>query len=466
MSGRHARLKKEWMLRGWSDLPRALVNWRTGNQRKLTKVGFFVAESCDGQTDFESLVFGPQDHATLDLLIAQGIAENCREGDGIEPWQRYRKADNPKLSGIHWCVTGLCNLNCRHCYMQAPAGRYGQLPFDALFGFVEQFERANVTDVSLSGGEPFIRNDLLQIIALLAHKKIRLYQIFSNGLRITDRHLEEIRNIGFRPVFRISFDGVGAHEQMRGTAGIQQGVVNAIRRLRTAGFPVVVSTSIDTLNIGSLSDTYELLKTLDIEAWGIAPPQETGNWRGTTTAGSLDQQAAACAPLLKRWFKDGQPFSIAIRGLYHGDRAPKPGTPPSPRPLRAAPEYSPDDYDCGACREKLNLLPDGTLLPCPGYADSPVQNQMPNLLRDDLSKVWKRSILRRLANMKKKDLLAANPECAACTLFKICGLGCRAWALSATGNLMAKDPVVCELCKKDYRKHFLEIAALEPVATL
>jgi Fe-coproporphyrin III synthase len=485
MSGRYARLTKDWMLRGWSDLPWTLVNWRNSQQRGLKSLGFYVAESCDGRTDFDSFAFLPQHHAMLQRLIAEGVAEECREGDCIEPWQQYRKADNPRLTGIHWCVTGLCNLHCRHCYMEAPSGRYGELPFDVMAGLVEQFERANVIEVALSGGEPFLREDLLDLIELLAQKKIRVAYIYTNGLLVTDEHLARIRRVGGRPVFQTSLDGVGAHDQMRGTLGTEAGVIEAIGRMRAAGFPVVVATCIDKLNAHTLPETYELMKGLEIQAWRVAVPQEMGNWRGTTTALSLEEQAEVCAPLLTSWTRDGQPFSLELCGLYNGVQSPKPEIAPRARSRgeetgagRAAPRsrkkvgglkgpaesgaargYTPEDADCGACREHSSLLPDGTLFPCPGYVDSILQDQMPNLLREDLSKVWAHSLLRRIADRKKKDLLAGNPECAACALFKECGLGCRAAALMLTGNPMAKDPAMCDLFTKGYKQRFREMAA-------
>jgi radical SAM protein with 4Fe4S-binding SPASM domain len=92
--------------------------------------------------------------------------------------------------------------------------------------------------------------------------------------------------------------------------------------------------------------------------------------------------------------------------------------------------------------------------------DSILQDRMPNLLRDDLSEVWTRSFLREIADLRKKDLLAKNPECAACELFKECGVGCRASALTETGNLMAKDPIACELCRKGYKKRFRDLRTL------
>ena len=217
MSERYAKLTRHWLLRGWMDAPMTVVNWVTGDVRQLTKKEFYVAESCDGKTDFESLAFLPEHHALLDALIKEGIAQTCQEGDSIESWQHHWKASNPRLTGIHWCVTGFCNLNCRHCYMESPSGRYGELAFEDMVRLIEQFERANVLQISLTGGEPFLRQDILDIVAMLAEKRIRLSQIYSNGLLITEDHLKAIKRTGFSPRFQISFDGVGAHDYMRGT---------------------------------------------------------------------------------------------------------------------------------------------------------------------------------------------------------------------------------------------------------
>jgi radical SAM protein with 4Fe4S-binding SPASM domain len=458
---RFAKLKKDWMLRGWSDVPFALVNWAIRDQRELKRRSFYVAECCDGKTDFDSLAFLPEHHVLLDKLIKEGIAEPCQEGDSIEDWQRYRKAENPRLSGIHWCVTGLCNLNCRHCCMEAATGRYGELLFEDMVRLIEQFERANVIEVSLTGGEAFLRKDLLDIIRLLAQKKIRLGEILSNGLLITEEHLKGIRKTGFSPVFQISFDGVGGHDHMRGAEGIEQGVIDSIQRVRAAGFPVVIATSIDKLNIGRLADTYELMKRLGVLSWSIVPPQELGNWRGTTTATSRDEEAEVCAPLLERWLRDGKPFSIQLALFFRSDqsRLVASGRKAAEK-TQDTPNFTPDSYDCGQCREQPNLLPDGTLLPCPGYVDSLLHERMPNLLREELSSVWAHSLLRHIADMKKKDLLDRNLECGACELFKDCGLGCRASALRETGDLMAKDPILCEVWKKGYKKRFQELAGM------
>ena len=450
------KLKKDWALRGWSDMPLALINWTNGDQREIKKSAFYVAEACDGKTDFDSLAFLPIHHALLDKLITEEIAEQCKEGDSIDPRQQYRKAESPRLNGLHWSVTGLCNLNCRHCYMEGPSGRYGELSFKDTLWIIEQFEKANVLHVSLTGGEPFLRMDLLDIISVLAEKRIWVSEIYSNGLLITEEILEVIKRLGFSPSFQISFDGYGAHDRMRGKDGIEPGVIEGIRKVRAAGFLVVIATSIDRLGKDCMGTTYDILKELDIQSWRIAPPQETGNWRGTTTQLSLEEQAQVYAPLLKRWLADGKPFGIQLGSFFRhgGKNAPE----PKEAPLI---HLTPESYDCGACRESPYLLPDGVLLPCTGYTDTVLTEPDAKHLTGRPREAWKESFLRSIVDMKKKDLLARNEECGYCDLFEECGLGCRASAVVKTGDLLAKDPLACEMVKKGYKKRFQELAGAE-----
>ncbi len=434
-----------------------IANPFTGDIRSINRKMFYVAMSCDGATDFDSLAFLPEHHDLLTALVNEGIAELCAEGDGIDSHQRYRKAPNPYLTAIQWCVTGKCNLHCRHCYMQSPSGRYGELPFEEMARLVGQFERANVLQVSLTGGEPFLRKDIGEIIALLAERRICLTCIYSNGLLITDDHLVSIKKNGFMPSFQISFDGVGTHDYMRGCQGTEAGVIEAIQRIESFGFPVVVSTSLDSMTVRQLMNTYELMRNLGVHGWRLASPQASGNWKSTTTALSMPEEALALYPLLDRWLADGRPFFLQLAGFFRGEQLQENGFAFGSTNL-LAPRHMPDSYDCALCREQPNLLPDGTLVPCPGYVDSTIQTLMPNLLSEELSAVWTNSFLREIADIKKKDLLAKNPECITCEFFEECGIGCRASAYWETGDLTAKDPISCELWKKGYKKKFEELA--------
>lgn len=360
MTVKYAKLTKDWSLRGWMDVKWTVVNWTNAKWFELPKKGFYVAEACDGQTDFYSMAFLHEHRALLDAMIKEGIAESCREGDSIELWQHYRKADNPLLKKIHWCVTGHCNLNCRHCYMQSPSIRYGELPFEDMVYLIKQFEQANVVQVSLTGGEPLLRKDLLDIMTVLAQKRIWVSEIYSNGLLITEEILDGIKRIGFAPHFQISFDGYGGHEYMRRKEGIEKCVIEAIRKVRSAGFPVIIACNIDKVNVGRLGETYDLLLGLDIQSWRIGAPLAMGNWRGTTTDLSLDEQANAYVLLLDRWLRDGMPFEIVLGQFL---RAPGKGSPAVTKKPKIW--YSPESYDCGSCRKIPISCPMARYCPVP-----------------------------------------------------------------------------------------------------
>lgn len=443
-----AKLKKEWLLRGWADEPRTLLNWKNGDCRKLSEPLFQTASVCDGQTDFDNIDGFLQKNLLLNRLIQKGIAEECSRGEGLELYQHFRKATNPYVRSVHWSITGRCNLKCRHCYMESPDGRYGELPLSNILQIIDQLAAANVHQVELTGGEPFLRQDLLEIMAALVKNQINVLRMYSNGVLITDEVLQGIKELGLLPRIQISFDGCGTHDSMRGIKGTEPATLAAIRRLRKQGFQVTVATSIDKENLGALAATYELMKELNIQFWRVAPPIETGNWRRQNAiAVTMEEILSACAPLTAKWLADGKPFSLQMPGFHSEETKESAG-------------FSPESFDCMSCRDSCSILPDGTIIPCPSYADTVVYGKMPNVLQESFAKLWSESSLRTIIDMKKGEILAHNSECRACAQFKQCGGGCRAMAVVETGNLLSVSPKFCEMHKNNYRQRFYERAGL------
>jgi Fe-coproporphyrin III synthase len=268
-------------------------------------------------------------------------------------------------------------------------------------------------------------------------------------LLITDKHLKSIEKNGFKPSFQISFDGIDTHDYMRGVEGTEAKVLEAIKRIQGFGFPVIISTSLDRLTAGSINSTYEAMVKIGVSGWRIAVPQAAGNWKESGTMLTMQETADILEPVFLKWIAENKPFFLQLGGFFRGE-------PLSEKisDFQKAPDWFPESYDCALCREQPNLLPDGTLVPCAGYVDSNIQSLMPNLLNTELSECWTNSLLRTFADMKKKDLLAANPDCVACDLFKECGMGCRASAYFETGDIMAKDPIACELRHVGYKNRF------------
>src|SRR4030042_6760590 len=92
--------------------------------------------------------------------------------DKIEP--RAPKVMRPPRT-LDIDITARCNLRCRYCYFfHNPAVEYRDLPTDEWLKFFDELGSLGVMDVTLAGGEPFIREDLPVLLPGIVRNRMRL----------------------------------------------------------------------------------------------------------------------------------------------------------------------------------------------------------------------------------------------------------------------------------------------------
>jgi radical SAM protein with 4Fe4S-binding SPASM domain len=462
---RCAVLAADWLLRGFSDGVVVLANWRDGRAYTLSDAGAYVARSCDGATDFSSPFFLPRHRAVLQQMMAQGVAVACPVGATLDPRQRLRIAHNRTLLFAHWALTGRCNLHCRHCYLEAPAARYGEVPTSQALRIVAQLERANVVRVELSGGEPLLRRDFWALVDELVTRRIGIHRLDTNGLLLDDDCLARLQRRRLDPIIHVSYDGVGTHDDMRGQAGSGRRALAALRRAAAAGFRSEVTSSLDRATRDGIVAASEVLAGLGVRAWHVTAPYPIGCWARESEPSrlSIGEQAAVAEQLVRRWLALGRPFALSVCDLFASaagavtDLTPA-AVAPAPR-HETSPSGMPDEPRCATVfGHTVYIMPDGRLVPCPRFADTDLQRAMPSLLEAELSEVWEDERLRSLVCVRRQALLQHNPECAACSAFGECGGGCSALAYRSTGNVLARDPSACDLRLSPYRRRLAAIA--------
>lgn len=411
-----------------------------------------VLMGLDAATDFDSYAVLPRDRRLLQRFVEDGYACLCDEHAPLSPFQRPRSADTPYLRELHWAVTGRCNLMCRHCIMCSPQGKYGQTERADMLRVLSVLEDANVACVSLTGGEPLLYPHLRELIARLSEKGIAVNEIVTNGVLLSEGLLRFLQDHGQKPMFQISLDGVGMHDRMRGVEGAEQGALRAIERSVDHGFFTAVTSVFSRENLPTLEACYEQMKRLRVSAWLIGRAQTTGLWKGGPMALGTAELGQALLRLQRRWLEDGRPIYILMENFFEA-------TPAGAAQEKGAPAYTPDGLECAETCDRLFLLPDGRLLPCPGFAGTELEAQMPHLLDAELRKLRTDSALARFCAQTRRERYLANPECQGCEWFSECGMGCRAYALTENGGLTRRDVGMCEMYRGGWRARFLAAQA-------
>lgn len=104
-------------------------------------------------------------------------------------------------------LTARCNLRCTYCYFfENPAVEYHDVATEEWLRFFEECGRMSVMDVTLAGGEPFMRHDLKALLEGIARHRMR-FSLLSNGALIDDDIASFIATTRRCNYVQVSLDG-------------------------------------------------------------------------------------------------------------------------------------------------------------------------------------------------------------------------------------------------------------------
>ncbi len=450
------QLNPELLLRGWEDIKHALVNSRNGDFIYLTRKAADALELTWNGVALDSPAMLPGYRQIFDALIQNRCGVLTDRFVEPRPEQRMKSACCNYTASIHWSITGRCNMKCRHCYVDAPDALYGELSLSECVGIMDQMVEANVSSISLTGGEPLIRPDWQEFYEALKERSLSVSAIYTNGLLVTDRWLDEFEKLEDRKIkFSLSFDGIGHHDWLRGRDGVERPVINAIRRLAERGYPVEIESALYKDNLDSMPDTCELLAQLGVKMWKLSEMALSEAWKtyAAEHTASKDELNRCYLKLLDRFQQLGRPLSLQIDHRYiYSARLGK----ASALALQGdASVQSLKRPVCSCMKFHPYLLPDGTLMPCMPLSNCGLDKKMPNLRKISLVEVLSsRSSFFDFISITPEEMFQReNSECASCEhRFQCCG-GCRARAYG-NGNLYGPDPAMCDYFRKGDRKLF------------
>lgn len=312
-----------------------------------------------------------------------------------------------------WEITLRCDLACRHCGSRAAVARPDELSTAECLDLVRQMAELSVREVTIIGGEAYLREDWLEIVrAIRAHGM--LATMTSGGRGIDAARAEAAAAAGMQSV-SISIDGdEETHDRLRGVPGSYQSALAAIRALRAAGVMVGVNTQINRLSLASLSHVLETIAPLGIHSWQVQLTVAMGRAADEPEVllqpydllalfPVLDQLKTRCDQLGVRLWPGNNigyfgPYESRLRGTL-------------PRGHLSS---------CGAGRATLGIEADGTIKGCPSL---PSEAWTGGNIRDaSLKDIWERGTAMRYTRDRTVEDLWGY--CRDCYYADTCRAGC------------------------------------------
>src|SRR5262245_38484380 len=163
---------------------------------------------------------------------------------------------------ISWNLTYRCNLACEHCYLDA-----GGTPLVGTANFADRSELGTeecfkvIDEIAgfapecvtiLTGGEPLLRRDILEIVRRAAERGLWVV-VGTNGVCITENLARRLAEAGARGL-SLSLDALDPdrHDRFRRVRGAWQNTVEGAEILNRTGLPFIVQTTAGSHNLGEL----------------------------------------------------------------------------------------------------------------------------------------------------------------------------------------------------------------------
>ena len=264
-----------------------------------------------------------------------------------------------------------CNQKCLHCYAAGqPMGESRELTTAEWKDVLARLRAANIPQVTFTGGEPTLRDDLVELVDAAQWFVTRLN---TNGRLLTPQHCRALAEASLDSVqVTLYAADAEAHNALVGAPGFDE-TVRGIRNAVDAGLIVSVNTPLCSLN-RDYAATLRFAAALGVRyatCSGLIPSGGAEGAESRATRLSAEelteilQSAVAAAHELSMeldftspgWLKEETLRSLGLTLV------------PS----------------CGACLSNMAVAPDGTVIPCQSWLGG---TALGNILTDDWPAIW------------------------------------------------------------------------------
>lgn len=341
----------------------------------------------------------------------------------------------PRPIYVVWETTLRCDHACAHCGSRAGDARPDELSTEELLVVADSLIRLGAREVTLIGGEAYLRGDCYRLISHLRDGGIRV-TMQTGGRGLTAERCKRLREAGLAAI-GVSVDGTAAaHDELRASPGSHAAAMAGIAHARAAGLIVTSNTQVNRRNMHALRETAAELEAAGVAVWraqltapmGRAADEPDWILQPYMILEVIDTlaeiQRGCLAEAERRQIPADRAFHVRLGNNlgYYG---------PHEQLLRARPG-TPNAHwqSCGAGKFVMGIESDGTIKGCPSLPTGPYAGG--NVRELSLEQIWTHSEVIAFTRDRTADELWGF--CKGCYYAEVCRAGCSFTAHTTLGR--------------------------------
>ena len=344
--------------------------------------------------------------------------------------EKFRKMVREAKPLTCWySITEECDLHCKFCFADSTKPWPDELTTQEIYALLDNIAEAGTQAIVFGGGEPTLREDLVEVMHYAARYKNMFVALNTHGQWLDRKYVRGLVNAGVSQV-KVSVDGLKeSHDWNRGEGTFDK-CIQALKNCVDAGIKSVIwIATISQMNYDEIPQMVKMAMDLGVDIC-MVQLFPGGRWKGKTDL-----------MLTREQVRDWQRYMVEQQNIYGWTR------------IQFEDRYQICE-DCYALKVAADPSRVGDFTDTPAGCISGIwqciinasgkvvigdvvtpELEIGDLRQEKLSKIWRYSDLANL--LRDRDKLKGR--CGRCELRFVCG-GCRRMAYSLTGDIMEADP--------------------------
>ena len=174
------------------------------------------------------------------------------------------KYERPILS-LRITLTNRCNVNCLYCHHDGMIRSKDEMNADELYTICKIAKKIGVKKIRLSGGEPLLKEDIVEIIEKIARLDFKDISMTTNGI-LLEKYAQDLKDAGLNRV-NVSLDTLNREtfEFITKKDYLEDAKKGILKAVEVGFYPVKINMVImKDINQNEIDDMFEFCKEHDI----------------------------------------------------------------------------------------------------------------------------------------------------------------------------------------------------------